>query len=92
MIRGNGLCAFSVSFMFVSSNITWHRGTGKAGDINRLRDEDLYVKILRDILWQAERILRSRLQSIEHEINRKIDMLSILEADIRPPSVCFPAQ
>lgn len=91
MIRGNSLCAFVVSFMFVFSNIIWHRGTGKAGDLNRLRDEDLYLKVLQNILLQSEGIVASRLRSIEDEINRTIDMISILENDTRlPPSAFLP--
>lgn len=62
-----------------------------AGDINRLRDEDMYLKILRDIMLQAEGIVASRLRSIEDEINRTFDVLSILEADTRlPPSAFLP--
>lgn len=91
MIRGNGLCAFAVSFMFLSSNITLHRNTGRAGEINRLRDEDLYLKVLQDILSQAEGTVTSRLRSIEDEIDRTIDMLSILEANTRlPPPALLP--
>lgn len=77
--------------MFLSSNITLHRNTGRAGEINRLRDEVLYLKVLQDILSQAKGMVTSRLESIEDEINSTIDMLSILEANTRlPPSAFLP--
>lgn len=51
----------------------------------------MYLKILQDILPQAEDIVASRLQIIEDEINKIFDMLSILEADTRlPPSAFLP--